>query len=182
MYTWSNQFYRDFMVDLMRMLEPYYSPSQTQIVTELDEISSLVFVMQGRVGLGFEINKQLSFCRYFENNCIIGAYGITFNQRSAYIYNGLTACTGYFIRKLKWHELLRNNNNDIATVLKHHILMDYLMNIRAKVELKKKDFKAMFQQRADHQIIHFNDNKFERFKVWQELYELNKDKNNEKQE
>lgn len=174
-YTWSHRFYRDFMVDLMRMLEPWFHLGRQTIKSELDQFGELIFVIQGVVALGFEINKTYSMCKKFENNCVIGAYGLTFNQRAAYSYRAVTYCKGYFVRKAKWRDLLEDNP-EIAVVLKHHILLDYLMNVRAKVELKKKNMKKLFQKRADHQMILFSDNKFEKLKVYEQLYQLqNKD-------
>lgn len=106
------------MVALMQDLEPWFIYSRQSIKSELEEFGEIVFVIQGIVGLGFEINKHAQICRYFENNCVVGAYGLTFNQRSAYNYKAISYCKGYFIRKGKWKNLLIKNT-EIAAVLKH---------------------------------------------------------------
>ena len=132
------------MVELMRKLEPWFIPGRLTILSELDEFGEIIFVIQGTVALGFELNKNYTMCKKFENNCVVGAYGLTFNQRAAYNYKAISSCKGYFIRKNLWLELLENNP-EIAVGLKHQILLDYLMNVRAKVEVKKKKMKELFK-------------------------------------
>lgn len=171
MFTWQDQFYRDFMSELIRRLEPWYTHARATVFAELDEFGEIIFVNQGVIGLGFEINKMTTICIQSENNCVIGSYGLTFNQRSAYTYKALTACRGYFIRKERWKVLLQWHP-EIAKVLKQQILLTYILNIRAKVELKKKKFRDALDQRADHQMIQYSDNKFEKLQLYEQVYKL----------
>ena len=48
------------------------------------------------------------------------------------------------------------------------------MNVRAKVELKKKRSRETFEKRADHQMICYSDNKFEKFKLKDQLHLFDK--------
>ena len=66
------------MSDILNSLEPWYS-KKAVIFGELDEFGMVVFVNKGTVGLGYEINKICNLCLMYENNCIIGSYGLTFN-------------------------------------------------------------------------------------------------------
>ena len=45
----------------------------------------------------------------YKNSNMIGAYGVTFDKRSEFIYKTATVCKGYFIRKKAWKEILQNN-------------------------------------------------------------------------
>lgn len=44
MYTWQDQFYREFMSDLIRRLEPWFACGRVTIFSELDEFGEIVFV------------------------------------------------------------------------------------------------------------------------------------------
>lgn len=101
-YTWGDQFYRDFMSECLRNLEPWFYPRNQILISELDEFGEIIFVGQGSIGFGFEINRIFQICITQIDNSIIGAYGLTFNQRSAYTYKTLTFCQGHFIRKFNW--------------------------------------------------------------------------------
>jgi len=85
-YTWVDQPYRDFMLTMLTYLEPRFEKKKTIIVDELDEVNELIFVYQGTVAIGYEINKQKRFSFRYIDRCVIGAFGLTFNQRASYIY------------------------------------------------------------------------------------------------
>ena len=51
-------------------------------MNELDEFGDIKFIQKGKVGIGFEINKQRKLVLQYKNKCIVGAYGTTFNRRS----------------------------------------------------------------------------------------------------
>ena len=107
------------------------------LVDELDEFNEISFIDRGKVVIGYEINKQRRYCIQFRDKCVIGAYGITFNKRAAFIYTALTQVSGFFIRKFKWLEIL-DISPEIAFVIKKNVLMDYLCKIRLKVMVNKK--------------------------------------------
>jgi hypothetical protein len=54
----------------------------TILVNELDENLEVVFIDKGQIMVGYEINKQKRYCLRYEDKCIIGAFGCTFNQRA----------------------------------------------------------------------------------------------------
>ena len=105
------------MNKVLRSLEPRFIKKYTLIINELDEFGEIIFVKTGAVGVGFEINKQQNFCIKFEDKCVIGAYGVTFNQRAAFIYKAFTNLYGYFIRKFRWVEMLESCP-EIAKIMK----------------------------------------------------------------
>lgn len=73
--------------------------------------------MKGLIYIGYEINKQRHFCVKYQDSCVIGGFGVTFDQRSAFIYMSMTETSGYFIRKRIWKDILEENP-DIAKKLK----------------------------------------------------------------
>jgi len=105
-YTWNDEIYRDFMINLLLNLEPYMENKNVQIIKELEEFSQIIFIQKGKVAVGFEINRQKSYCLMFKDKCIIGAYGLTWNQRAAFNYTSFTFVSGFFIRKKNWEDIL----------------------------------------------------------------------------
>jgi hypothetical protein len=90
------------MYQLIQYLEPFREKGKTVLKEELDEFNEIMFVNKGKVMIGYEINKEKRYCIAYHDKIVIGAYGITFNQRAAFIYAALTPIEGYFIRKTNW--------------------------------------------------------------------------------
>lgn len=74
------------MMRLLVLLEPKFEPKWTIILNELEEVNEMTFVNKGEVVVGYEFNKQINYCIQKRNGCLIGMYGIIFNQRSEIIY------------------------------------------------------------------------------------------------
>ena len=105
------------MIDLLQTLEPVRYKNKTILFKELDEINEINFIQHGTIGVGFEINRNVKFGVRFDNGCVVGAFGLTFRQRSRYIYQCFSVAHGYFIRKEYWLEILENHPN-IQRVMK----------------------------------------------------------------
>ena len=58
MYTMNDNIYRDFMYGVLTNLEPRYEQNGFYLVKELDSFEEITFISQGKVGLGFEVNKN----------------------------------------------------------------------------------------------------------------------------
>ena len=140
------------MMGILTSLEPRLNEAGTCIIDELDEFLEVSFVQTGTVAIGYEINKVRKYCTTKTDSCVIGAFGVTFNQRAAYIYTAVTQCQGFFIRRANW---IRNNKKfaEVGNVMKRIVLIDYLMNIRSKVMVHKRREIEKFMQRSDHQTI-----------------------------
>lgn len=105
-YTWNDMEYRDFMIGVLMNLEPISYAKNTVLINELDEFSEITFINKGIVMIGYEINKEKRYCIQFNDRCVIGAYGITFNKRASFLYACKTDVEGFFIRKIKWLETI----------------------------------------------------------------------------
>ena len=73
---------------------------------ELGEINEIIFVLNGEMDVGFDINKIRNYVYRFNSNYVIGAYNCTFSERSLFVYKCRTDCQGYYIRKNVWKQLL----------------------------------------------------------------------------
>ena len=97
------------MMDLCTSLEPYVEAKKVEIITELQEFNQIIFIQQGKVLVGFDINNERKYCIQFNDKCVIGAYGITWNQRAQFNYITGSPVKGFFIRKEKWVKILTDN-------------------------------------------------------------------------
>jgi hypothetical protein len=83
----------------------------------------------------------------YKNCHPIGAYGVSFNKRTEFVYKTFSDCEGFFIRKKNWSKIMEANTV-IATEFKYQLLKEYKLYIRniinnAKVsEIKKLDQRA----------------------------------------
>lgn len=148
-FTWSDTQYRDFMRQMLISLEPRYEARGTTLVDELDEMTELIFVDKGVIQVGYEINKQKNYCIRYKDYCVIGAYGINFNQRACFIYATVTSMLGYSIRKSNWHDLMKQSP-EIEYYMKRNALVQYMTEIRSRVMVHKKRAIEEFNRRNDH--------------------------------
>jgi len=119
---------------------------------EFDESNECIFVMQGQVVIGYEINKIKKYCLKFNANAVIGDYGMTFNERSQFIYTALTDLKTLYIRKSNWVNIL-SEFPDIGRKMISKIFLKYMNEIKNKVTVSKKRAIAEFIKRNDHSII-----------------------------
>lgn len=140
-------------------MEPIKYDKNFTIANETDEFGQVTFIQKGSVKIGFEFQKMKKFVLKKENHCVVGAYGLTFNQRSRFIYRiSSKQAKGYFIRRAAWHSILKKKP-DIAVILIHNIIQDYVLNIRTKVYYARNQIIKRYEQRNDHDMILVNTDK-----------------------
>ena len=66
----------------------------TIIFEELDDINEVIFIENGIVDIGYQMNKITKFVVRYENKTLIGGYNCTFNMRIIFTYKALTQCEG----------------------------------------------------------------------------------------
>ena len=84
---------------MLSSLEPRFDERGNILVDELDEFQEVLFVMKGHILVGYECNKIKTYCIKYSYGCNVGAFGVTINQRSSYIYLCATRIEGHAIRK-----------------------------------------------------------------------------------
>ena len=125
------------MISILTHLEPFREGKKAILINEFDEFNTIQFVLKGKLLIGFELNKVNRYCLQFNDKCIIGAFGATFNQRAAFIYKSMSPIEGFFIRKEAWQNALEENDS-IGRSMKQNIWLDYMTRIKMKVNLAKK--------------------------------------------
>ena len=62
------------------------------IFNELDEVNEVIFFNTGSVDIGFEINHFKQFVLRLSKDIIIGAFNLSFNKRTKFIYKAKNYC------------------------------------------------------------------------------------------
>ena len=137
-YTWKNKEYRNFMIAILSKLEPIFYNKGTKIYNELDEFGEINFITHGDVSVGFKINNFEQYPVKFKNRCVIGGFGVTFKQRSSFIYKATSNCKGLFIRRGNWHDILNEQDPEICKNFKKNICIDFILKIKSKLDIHKK--------------------------------------------
>lgn len=57
-YSWSDFHYRKFMESFLYKLEPRREEKGVVVFDELDEVNEAIFIENGQVDVGFEINRK----------------------------------------------------------------------------------------------------------------------------
>jgi uncharacterized protein YuzE len=60
-YSWDDFHYRKFMESFLYKLEPRREEKGVIIFDELDEVNEAIFIENGKVDVGFEINRKQQF-------------------------------------------------------------------------------------------------------------------------
>lgn len=94
---------------MLSSLEPRREAANVVIYNELDEVNEVIFINQGTYEIGFEMNRIQTFVLRFKDSNVIGAYGVTFNKRTLFVYKTVTACQGFFIRRNAWRNLIKEH-------------------------------------------------------------------------
>lgn len=81
-YTWNDRVYHSFMMSIMRSLEPRQEEAGEVLFKELEAVDEVLFFTKGTYEIGYEFNGEDHFKIRYKNSNLIGAYNVTFNQKS----------------------------------------------------------------------------------------------------
>jgi sulfur relay (sulfurtransferase) DsrF/TusC family protein len=94
------------MVDLLHMLSPFGTINAgTKIYSEMDDVNEVMFIDDGSISVGYEINKKERYPMIIKARTLTGIFEVEYNRRSSYIYKAVLDVKGYFIRKSDWKTL-----------------------------------------------------------------------------
>lgn len=144
--------YQEFITDLVQNMEPRFEYANTIVYTELDEITEVIFFIDGQFDIGFEINgKQIFVLRYTNSTTKsksygegIGEHGCTLNKTSRFIYKTTQYCEGYFIRKRAWAEILTCNSY-VAKAYTDKINQRHAKQVLKIAKVKKVEIEKLYQ-------------------------------------
>ena len=124
------------MMKLLRSLEPVQARSQVTLIYELEDVNEVTFWMQGIYQIGYHFNGEDHFKIFYRNSNVIGAYNVSYNVKSEYIYRTVSQCHGFFVRKRAWYNILKNHDQ-MARIFKAKIARDYEIKVSSVLRLHK---------------------------------------------
>lgn len=124
-YKWDNEDYQSFMIQMLKSLEPRMIPESVTLFDELDEVNELLFIELGKYDIGYEVNKMRKFKIRLGAKTVIGAFNICFKKRQIFVYKTKTECSGYFVRKKNWHDIMEQFP-DFFGIIKRKVLYEYI--------------------------------------------------------
>jgi hypothetical protein len=107
------------------------------IFDELEEVQLIYYFMKGTYEIGFTVNLENKYVLRYKNYSVVGIYSVTFFKRSPFLYRTATPCSGYFIRRQMWRDIMDNNDNHLCTEFKDQIAKEYEVKIKKKMNIKK---------------------------------------------
>ena len=138
----------------MRSLEPREEAAGVVLINELEDVNEVICFTHGTYEIGYDFNGEEQFKIRFKNSNMIGAFNLSFNQRSEYIYRTVTNCQGFFIRKRAWYDIM-NNHKQVSEGFKAQIAQDYELYINRRLTLHKLLDIKRAQSRSDVQQYKF---------------------------
>lgn len=125
------------MLEMMRSLEPRFEDKRKIIVNELDEQNEVIFFDNGTYEIGFELNGNIFYKIQYKNSNPIGAFGVTFNKRSQFIYRTCGVCRGFFIRKTNWMKIMQSHEQ-VTDEFKGQIVKEFELKVKRKLNVAKR--------------------------------------------
>jgi hypothetical protein len=142
------------MVGLLSALEPRHEHPEVIIFEENDEVNEVIFFHRGCLDLGFEINRFKHFVLRIKDDLLLGAYNLSYNKRTRYIYKTNTMCTGFFIRRENWWNILGDEEHKvISTSLVEQCKRYYFVNIHSKMRIEKELAIKKWRSRSDYEAM-----------------------------
>ena len=90
-------------------MKPIHLDPKEVIFSELEEIDYVIFVQEGVVGIGYEINKMQRFPVHLSAPSIFGGVECSYHMRSQFLVKTITSLHGYFLTKTNWKILYHNH-------------------------------------------------------------------------
>ena len=148
------------MTKIMHSLEIRRMVKGEIIAKELEECGEVLFVMEGRYNVGYEINKIVKLRKQFGPSTTIGSFQICFHKRFLFIYKVHTDMICYAISRKKWFNI-HNDFPQFYRVMKEKIVHHYKQQIYTPLmNQKNKDIKNLEKRKDFQQILAMNDPEF----------------------
>lgn len=149
-YSFKDQEYSKFMVMLMQNLEVRKINTGTLFINELDECPEILFVMEGKYDVGYQINNAKYYRRQFGHSTVIGGFQMAFNKKYIFVYKARTTMSCYSLRK-KSYKKLADTFTTFEDSLKVRFFGNYLKQIYwPLIKVKNIDIEK-FNVRDDYQ-------------------------------
>jgi len=119
------------------------------IMKELDECNEVLFVIDGRYNIGYEVNKKVRYRKQFGASTLIGGFQMCYKKRFIFVYKVHSELKGYALRRKEWYKIMKSFP-DFHKIIKQKTLRHYFDNIyRPLMKQKNIDIKD-YEERNDY--------------------------------
>lgn len=87
------------MIQIMKSLDIRHFKENEIIIEELDECREVLFVLEGKYNIGYQINNIQSYRKQFGPSTVIGGFQMCFLKRYKFVYIAHTEMVCYAIRR-----------------------------------------------------------------------------------
>ena len=141
------------MVNLMSKMEIRNFSAGEIIHRELDECLEILFVMEGKFDMGYEINKKITWRRQFGHSVEIGGFQLAYQKKHLFAIRARTDLHCYAIRRKPWYNLMREYPN-YEKILNRKFLNFYLNKVHLRLKkLKQIDIDKYDKRRDFEQVL-----------------------------
>lgn len=126
------------MILILKALEPICFEAKA-IISSIDEdVEEVIFIEQGSYDIGFNLNHMKRFKLRYGAKTVVGAFNVCFDKHQMFIYQTCVECKGYFVRKLRWKQIMEEFN-DFDILMKRKVLFEFIVNVVKPLEKFKKE-------------------------------------------
>lgn len=138
------------MILFLQNLEPISFKRMDVIFGELESVDIIYFMMEGKVDIGYEINRKKKFRIRQKGAFHVGGFECCYKRRSQVIYRvSSSLVSGYFIRRRNI-DILCEQSPGFFRVMRRKFLFNYIRTIRRTINVAKLDDIKMINDRADY--------------------------------
>lgn len=116
------------MTNIMENLQIRKFIKGTIIVKELDECNEVLFVIDGRYNVGYEVNKKVSYRKQFGSSTLIGGFQMWYKKRFIFVYKVHSDLMCYGLRRQECYKIMAKFP-DFHKIIKQKTLRHYFDNI-----------------------------------------------------
>jgi CRP-like cAMP-binding protein len=110
------------------------TPEDEIIYPEDEEVPEMYFIIEGSVGIGYELMNSQRIGKYLKEFTYICDYYVLNNKRSEFLYKAIREVRAFALQKRFFHDVL-DKYPDIAAKLKGESYTRYKKNIREPLVL-----------------------------------------------
>lgn len=136
-------------MSLLKMLEPRTDEPEEIIIDELDSVLDMTFIMEGKVHVGFVLNKTFYNTVALSRGKIMGAYECINCTKSKFMYQAANRVQGYFIRR-KNVKILQDEFWEIFSIFSEKLTRYYFEKVHVPITKDRRkqleEFRAKYPQ------------------------------------
>lgn len=142
-----------FICGFLEKLEPRYYDTGDIILSELEDVEEIFFVVEGEYGIGYDFNKQMCFGKRMGRKTVIADYYLLFKKKSEFIFRCFKPIHAFTIKRMHMFDILEKTKKygEIIKQFKAVTYERYKRIIREPMIMHKQKTFITFSKRCDYE-------------------------------